>query len=124
MANPARLALRALGLARARPGTPAAGPPGKMTSKKQRSPPPSGMRPRVARVLVIDDEAMVAKSLQLVLAGEFDVTRTTEPEQALEWLSAGQSFDVILCDVMMPRIDGVELRNRVERFSPDQAARI
>jgi CheY-like chemotaxis protein len=95
-----------------------------MTSKKQRSPPPSGLRPRVARVLVIDDEAMVAKSLQLVLATEFDVTRTTEPEQALEWLSAGESFDVILCDVMMPRINGVELRNRVAQFSPDQAARI
>jgi CheY-like chemotaxis protein len=82
------------------------------------------MRPRVARVLVIDDEAMVAKSLQLVLANEFDVTRTTDPEQALEWLSSGQSYDVILCDVMMPRINGVELRNRVEHFSPNQAARI
>jgi CheY-like chemotaxis protein len=75
-------------------------------------------------VLVIDDEAMVAKSLQLVLAGEFDVSRTTDPQQALEWLSGGQSFDVILCDVMMPNINGVELRNRVEQFSPNQAARI
>jgi CheY-like chemotaxis protein len=82
------------------------------------------MRPRVARVLVVDDEAMVAKSLQLVLAREFDVSRTTEPEKALEWFSRGESFDVILCDVMMPRINGVELRNRVARFSPDQAARI
>jgi CheY-like chemotaxis protein len=75
-------------------------------------------------VLVIDDEAMVAKSLQLVLANEFDVSRTTDPEQALEWLSSGKSYDVILCDVMMPRINGVELRNRVESFSPNQAARI
>ena len=73
---------------------------------------------------MIDDEVMVAKSLQLVLAGEFDVSRTTDPEQALEWLSGGQSFDVILCDVMMPRMNGVELRNRVEQFSADQAARI
>ena len=38
---------------------------------------------------MVDDEAMVAKSLQLVLANEFDVSRTTEPEKALEWLSAG-----------------------------------
>jgi CheY-like chemotaxis protein len=95
-----------------------------MIFKKERSPPLSGMRARPARVLVVDDEAMVAKSLQLVLAKEFDVSRTTEPERALEWLSSGQLFDVILCDVMMPRMNGVELRNRVEQFSVDQAARI
>ncbi len=82
------------------------------------------MRPRPARVLVVDDEIMVAKSLQLVLAKEFDVSRTTEPERALDWLAAGELFDVILCDVMMPRMNGVELRNRVEQFSTDQAARI
>jgi CheY-like chemotaxis protein len=85
---------------------------------------PSGLRPRIARVLVVDDEPMVGKSLQLVLASEFDVTLATESERALEWLSAGESYDVILCDVMMPNIDGVELRNRVEQFSADQAARI
>jgi CheY-like chemotaxis protein len=95
-----------------------------MIFKKERSPPTSGLRPRVARVLVVDDEPMVAKSLQLVLAKEFDVSRTTEAERALDWLSAGESFDVILCDVMMPHMNGVELRNRVEQFSADQAARI
>jgi CheY-like chemotaxis protein len=95
-----------------------------MELKKGRPTPLSGMRERVARILVIDDEAKVAKSLELVLAGEFDVSRTTEPELALEWLQKGESFDVILCDVMMPGVNGVELRNRVAVFSPDQAARI
>jgi CheY-like chemotaxis protein len=95
-----------------------------MVLKKGGPTPLSGMRERVARILVIDDEAKVAKSLQLVLAQEFDVSRTTEPARALEWLQGGESFDVILCDVMMPGINGVELRNRVAEFSPDQAARI
>jgi CheY-like chemotaxis protein len=85
---------------------------------------PSGVRPRAARVLVIDDEPMVTQALERVLAGEFDVSRATESEKALELLSGGEQFDVILCDVMMPRMDGVELRNRVEQFSTDQAARI
>jgi CheY-like chemotaxis protein len=74
--------------------------------------------------LVIDDEPMVAKSLERVLADEFDVSRTTEAERALELLSGGESYDVILCDVMMPGMDGVELRNRVAELSADQAARI
>jgi len=95
-----------------------------MVSGKEPRASPSGLRPRVARVLVIDDDPMVAKSLQLVLAGEFDVSIVTESERALEQLSAGESYDVILCDVMMPRLDGVELRNRVEQFSANQAARI
>src|SRR5450432_2678704 len=95
-----------------------------MVPKTGRPTPLSGMRERVARILVIDDEDKVARSLQLVLAQEFDVSRTTEPERALDWLQAGELFDVILCDVMMPGINGVELRNRVEKFSADQAARI
>ena len=67
---------------------------------------------------------MVAESLRLVLSDEFTVTATTNPEQALAGIVAGESFDVILCDVMMPVINGVELRNRIDRIAPDQAARI
>jgi CheY-like chemotaxis protein len=95
-----------------------------MVSGDGRRAAPSGVRPRAARVLVIDDEPMVAKSLERVLADEFDVSRTTEAERALELLSGGESYDVILCDVMMPGMDGVELRNRVAELSADQAARI
>jgi CheY-like chemotaxis protein len=90
-------------------------------------PPPqasSGTIARRARVLVIDDEPLVAESLRLVLASEFGVTTTTEPTQALEWIVAGESFDVILCDVMMPGMNGVELRDRIETVAADQAARI
>jgi CheY-like chemotaxis protein len=75
-------------------------------------------------VLVIDDEPLVAESLRLVLSGEFGVTTTTEPTQALAWIVSGESFDVILCDVMMPGMNGIELRARVEEVDADQAARI
>jgi CheY-like chemotaxis protein len=80
--------------------------------------------PRIARVLVIDDELFVVQALRLVLAREFDVTGTTRPEQALEWLLAGQSYDVILCDVMMPGVTGVALRERIAEARPEQASRV
>jgi CheY-like chemotaxis protein len=75
-------------------------------------------------VLVVDDELLVAESLRLVLSDEFAVTATTNPEHALARIVSGESFDVILCDVMMPVLNGVELRNRIEGVAPDQAARI
>jgi CheY-like chemotaxis protein len=79
---------------------------------------------RQARILVVDDERMVAQALSLVLSREFAVTTTTQPAQALEWIVSGESFDVILCDVMMPEMNGVELRARIDATDPDQAARI
>jgi CheY-like chemotaxis protein len=78
----------------------------------------------VARVLVVDDELFVVQALLLVLAREFEVTGTTRPEQALEWLTKGESYDVILCDVMMPGVGGVALRDRIAAVCPEQAARV
>jgi CheY-like chemotaxis protein len=80
------------------------------------------MRP--ARVLVVDDEPRIAEALRLILSDEFAVTSTTEPQEALATIVAGEFFDVILCDVMMPVMNGVDLRDRIEEVSPDQAARI
>jgi CheY-like chemotaxis protein len=96
-------------------------------SSTSSNPPPrtaSGTLPRRARVLVVDDEPLVAESLRLVLSDEFLVSATTYPEQALAQIESGESFDVLLCDVMMPLMNGVELRNRIDAISPDQAARI
>lgn len=85
---------------------------------------PSGTVARRARVLVVDDERLVGESLRRVLADEFAVTATTDPEAALAAIATGESFDVILCDVMMPVMNGVELRDRIHEISQDQAARI
>jgi CheY-like chemotaxis protein len=84
----------------------------------------SGVRACVPRVLVVDDELLVVQSLRLVLSGEFDVSGTTHADEALACIAGGQSYDVILCDVMMPGLSGVELRDRIHATSPDQAARI
>ncbi len=84
----------------------------------------SGTTQRVLRVLVVDDEPLVAESIRLVLADEFDVTSMTDPALALASLTSGHSYDVILCDVMMPEMNGVVLRDRVHAYDPELAARI
>src|SRR3982074_2476508 len=93
-------------------------------SEKESRRPPSGSRSRVGKVLICAEERLVARALQLALSGELDVDITTSADEALAWLTAGQAYETILCDVMMPGMTGVELRDRIASFSPEQAARI
>ncbi|MBW2712512.1 MAG: sigma-54-dependent Fis family transcriptional regulator, partial [Deltaproteobacteria bacterium] len=71
------------------------------------------------RILVIDDEDQLRESLQLVLADEgFDVFTAATGEAALELLEE-QTPDLVLCDLCMPGIDGMELLPRLSRKLPD-----
>ncbi|HET9990416.1 MAG TPA: ATP-binding protein, partial [Kofleriaceae bacterium] len=77
-----------------------------------------------ARVLVIDDEVAVGRSLRLLLAPENDVIAVTSGQDALSRLASGERFDAILCDLMMPDISGIELYNRLARVAPGSQDRI
>jgi PAS domain S-box-containing protein len=64
------------------------------------------------RILVIDDEAAVGRTLSLVLESEYDVTVVTSAEQALVALreaARGVGFNVVLCDLVMPGMSGQDL---------------
>ena len=75
------------------------------------------------RLLVIDDDAFVAGILQRILGGEHEVLVETNPLAALRRLLAGDNFDVVLCDAMMPELGGLELFGRVKSQSPSTAQR-
>ncbi len=85
--------------------------------------PTSGTLRRVARVLVIDDEFLVAESLRRVLADEFEVIVATETSTALARLTSGDWYDVVLCDIMMPGMNGIALLEHVKRTAPELALR-
>ena len=60
-------------------------------------------------VLVIDDEAAICQVLaDAIRRGGFDVDYVNDGEQALETLRGGD-FDIALCDIKMPGIDGIEM---------------
>jgi CheY-like chemotaxis protein len=59
------------------------------------------------RILVIDDEATVGRLLSRILQGSEVVTETRAAD-GLERLRAGERFDRILCDVMMPEMSGMD----------------
>jgi two-component system response regulator AtoC len=64
------------------------------------------------RVLIVDDDAGLRQSLALLLqeAG-YDVVTEGDPEQALQRATSG-TFDLVLCDVRMPKMDGVTFLRR------------
>ena len=78
---------------------------------------------RRGRVLVIDDEPALAKAIGRTLSREHDVVTRTSAEEALEEIIAGQRFDVILCDLMMPQMTGMDFHVRLAEVAPDQAER-
>jgi CheY-like chemotaxis protein len=85
---------------------------------------PSGTRVRPGRVLVVDDDAAVARAMALVLEEDHDVTTVTDPTEALARVARGERFDVILCDVIMPVMTGARLHEEMARIAPSEAARI
>jgi CheY-like chemotaxis protein len=71
------------------------------------------------KVMVVDDEPAIVDMLKSMLSSEnFDVTGFTDGAKAVEWASQNRP-DVILSDLKMPTIDGLELLKRVRTFDSD-----
>jgi CheY-like chemotaxis protein len=88
------------------------------------APAPAAAAGRRGRVLVVDDEPAVASAIRRVLAAHHDVTVTGSAEDALEAIRDGERYDAILCDLMMPRMTGMELHAALEQAVPEQARRM
>ncbi len=94
---------------------------GKKAVPTRPPPPPAPKATRRARVLVVDDEPMIGSSIRRVLAADHDVEVTTSGAEALQSIDAGARYDVILCDLMMPEMTGMELHDALQTRAPDQA---
>lgn len=77
---------------------------------------------RAGRILLVDDEPAILRSLKRLLAGH-EVVMTTDPRQGLS-LYREQHFDVVLCDLMMPGLGGIEFLRELERVGPEHARRV
>jgi two-component system NtrC family sensor kinase len=76
------------------------------------------------RVLLADDEPALAGAVADTLrdAG-FEVTMASDGEEALTRARA-QTFDAVICDLRMPRVDGPTFYRAIAEFSPPQARRV
>ena len=89
--------------------------------KTDASPAPGGSR---CRILIVDDEPSVATALRRVVSNDHDVAIAGGGVAALERIEAGERFDVIFCDLMMPDMTGMELHAKLAASHKDAAERM
>lgn len=75
-------------------------------------------RPQRIRILLIDDEPLVARVIQRILAAQIDVVAARTGEEALECLQGGLAPEAVLSDVHMVGMSGCELFENIQRDFP------
>ncbi len=83
------------------------------------TPPPT----RRGRILVVDDEALVGRAVSRILSTQHDVVVRTSARAALEDVTGAPGFDLLLCDLMMPDMTGMELYEQLRSAAPVLADR-
>lgn len=94
-------------------------------------PAPSPVRPalgttpctRRGRILVVDDDAMVHRTIGRLLR-EHDLVCTDDAREVVARIDRGERFDLILSDLMMPIMTGIELYEQLIARDPEQARRV
>jgi CheY-like chemotaxis protein len=99
-------------------------PPGPLavgsTAKARAAPPAVGR----ARLLVIDDEPMFGATVARMVDGDHVVVVETSARSALSKIASGETFDVVLCDLMMPDLTGMEFFAELSQSGSPLAARV
>lgn len=73
----------------------------------------------MASILIVDDEKSIRDSLKMVLDDEgFETKTAADGEDALELIKQN-SFDIIISDIKMPKLGGIELMSKASEFLPE-----
>jgi len=76
-------------------------------------------QPGRARILIVDDEALVLEGLQRHLQALFDLTLISNPKEALKLVVSQGPYAVAVSDLRMPGMDGVTLLYSIRSLAPD-----
>jgi DNA-binding NtrC family response regulator len=73
------------------------------------------------KILIIEDEAAIRRVLVKILSEENDTYQVDQSEDGLEGIEKikKEDFDLILCDIKMPKMDGVEVLQAVKKIKPE-----
>ena len=83
-----------------------------------------GAGARRPRILVVDDDAVILRVLARRLGRTYTVVALSSAERALAIIDRGMHFDAVVCDVLMPGMNGVAFLSAIERRDPELARRI
>ncbi|KAF2519458.1 sigma-54-dependent Fis family transcriptional regulator [Flavobacterium salilacus subsp. salilacus] len=73
------------------------------------------------KILIIEDEAAIRRVLGKILAEESDTYSIEEAEDGVQGLEMikNDDYDLVLCDIKMPKMDGVEVLEAVKKIKPE-----
>lgn len=80
------------------------------------------LAPRALRILIVEDERPIARALERMLTSH-EITLAHDGVRGLALLRASTSFDVVLCDLMMPGMSGADLYLTAVAEAPELSAR-
>jgi CheY-like chemotaxis protein len=83
-----------------------------------------GMPKRRGQILVVDDDRLAARAVARLLGSAHDIVELQSAKDAMDRLRAGERYDLVLCDLMMPEMTGMELHEEVQRAGLDVADRM
>ena len=72
--------------------------------------------PDLKKILYVDDEVMNLFLFENLLAQNFEIVTTKSPEKGLEILETDDSFDLIISDMKMPGMNGLEFIKKAHEF--------
>ena len=71
------------------------------------------------KILIIDDERAIRSTLKEILAYEkFEVDEAVDGAEGVKKAETG-NYDVILCDIKMPKMDGMEVLSKIQQINAD-----
>jgi DNA-binding NtrC family response regulator len=73
------------------------------------------------KILIIEDEAAIRRVLTKILSEESDTYQVEEAEDGLSGVEKikNEDYDLVLCDIKMPKMDGVEVLEAVKKIKPE-----
>jgi CheY-like chemotaxis protein len=102
----------------------ASNPNNAVVGRDERRKPSAAQGETVGRLLVIDDELLLGRTLRLAFQDQHEVVVLTSGREALERLAHDKDFDLILCDLMMPDMTGMAVYERIVHEYPTLAERL
>ncbi len=75
----------------------------------------------MSKILIIEDEAAIRRVLTKIIAEENDAYEVENAEDGIEGLEkiVKADFDLVLCDIKMPKMDGVEVLEKIKKLKPE-----
>ena len=76
------------------------------------------MSKKIPKILVVDDEEGIRESLKLILGDHYDIILTDSGEQALRLVEGDPAIALVLMDIKMPKVDGLDVLKEMKAKRP------